>query len=269
MQLKFLPIAGLETAYAVQGSGPDLVLLHGFLERHAVFSHLVPSLAQHYRVTVVDLPGHGQTETAPAYTSLASHGAWLFDLMQHLGLEAPVVIGHSLGGYVALAFAHLHPQIPAGLGLWHSSAYADSDEKRLNRDKGIAFVRQHGVRAFAEGLLPLLFPGDNQQHLPKVLPIAASTPAQGVVNTLRAMKDRPNHTALLRKLTCPVLFLHGWQDGIIPAEDILEQAKLPHQSMLLGLRKVAHMGMYEAPEACQAALQAFMGYTQAGIRQMP
>ncbi|MBX3101198.1 MAG: alpha/beta hydrolase [Bacteroidetes bacterium] len=258
--MKHLLIHGIDTRYRVQGSGPDLVLLHGFMESHEVFTHLLPPLAAHYRVTVADLPGHGGTGISPAYASLAAWGEWLHHLMETLGLEQPVVVGHSLGGYVALAYAHRHPQQLGGLGLWHSTAYADSDERRLSRDKGIAFVRQHGVSPFAEGLLPHLFPGNGQQHLPKVLPIAIRTSPEGVTTALKAMKDRPNHSSLLRKITCPVLFLHGWQDGIIPAEDILEQARMPKRSLLAGMRQVAHMGMYEAPEDCQKALQAFMQY---------
>lgn len=248
---------GIDTHYTLTGQGPDVVLLHGFTESQAVFDGIKPYLSG-CRLLCPDLPGHGHTTIAPHYQTIDDYAGWLHELLDLLGMENPIVIGHSLGGYVALAYARHRPV--AGLGLWHSTALPDSPERRVNRDRGRDFVLEHGVGRYISGLIPQLFPTDTDGHIQQVLTLARQTSQQGIVQTLAAMRDRPDCTAVLQRLQVPVLLLHGLRDRIIPLDDVLAQARLPRRAMYVGLAEVAHMGMYEDPQACGRALAAFLHF---------
>lgn len=249
-------VAGIDTHYHLMGAGPPVVLLHGFTESGAVFRPVRPALTG-YRLLCPDLPGHGHSTLAPGYTRLEDYASWLHRLLEVLGIEAPVLIGHSMGGYVALAYAEAYPV--SGLALWHSTAYADAPERRMNRERGAAFVLQHGVGRYVAGMIPQLFPTDADQHVQEVLHLARQTSQQGIVQALGAMRDRPNRLAVLQRLAAPVLFLHGKRDRIIPQVDIEEQATAvgPHARLHV-LPQVAHMGMYEDPDACARVLNSFL-----------
>jgi pimeloyl-ACP methyl ester carboxylesterase len=236
------------------------VLIHGYCEDHTLWDDFAAALAQEYRVLRPDLPGFGRSprQMAPSLDSLAQA---VHQWLGQLGVARPVWVGHSLGGYVGLAYAQAHPQQLAGLGLFHSSALADTDERKAARTQVMAQVRANGVEPFLNTLVPNLFaPANREACRPVIERLVAqgrSLDPEAVAETAAAMRDRPDRTAVLASLACPALFIVGRQDGAVPLEASLRQIHLPPNSTVHLLDQVGHMGMYEAPARTLAAVAAF------------
>jgi pimeloyl-ACP methyl ester carboxylesterase len=168
-----------------------------------------------------------------------------------------------MGGYVALAFAEVYPARVAGLCLFHSSAQADTDEKKANRDKNISFVERHGVAKFMETFIRPLFADANEETMMpyrrRLEEIGAATPRVSVISGMQAMRDRPDRTEVLRKATFPVLFIVGKEDAAVPLAAVLEQVALPPVSTALFLERVGHVGFFERPAATRRAVLDFVG----------
>ena len=178
------------------------------------------------------------------------------------GREAFSVIGHSMGGYIALAIAEKHPGILSALGLFHSSAFADSEEKKTTRRKGIDFINQHGAFEFLKSTTPNLFSPQTKAERPELIDEQLATvhnflPA-ALVSYYEAMINRPDRTELLRKTALPVLFIMGKYDAAVPLEDGLKQCHLPEKSYIHILQKSGHMGMLEQANESNRALNNFL-----------
>src|SRR6185295_19424601 len=136
--------------YEEKGNGRPLVLIHGFCETHEIWDRFAENLSGAFRVLLPDLPGFGKSSIPPTPFTVRDIGLLMLSWLDELQLEAPVIIGHSLGGYVVLAMANAQPGRFPGFGLFHSTAYADSEEKKENRNKVIDFVGRNGVQPFID-----------------------------------------------------------------------------------------------------------------------
>jgi pimeloyl-ACP methyl ester carboxylesterase len=178
-----------------------------------------------------------------------------------LQIERSLVIGHSMGGYVALALAEKHPELLAGLVLFHSSALPDSEEKKDARNKTIAFIRKHGVDKFMDTFVaPLFFEGNRERGkkaIALLTHLGKQAPEEAVLGAAAGMRDRPDRTAVLKAAAFPVLFLAGKQDSAVPLNLTLAQCHLPPESHVLFLDQTGHMGMFEKAWETRQALQAF------------
>jgi pimeloyl-ACP methyl ester carboxylesterase len=179
------------------------------------------------------------------------------------GREARVaVIGHSMGGYITLAFAEKYPDSYSALGLFHSSAFADGEEKKATRRKGIEFIREHGAFEFLKTAIPNLFSPDSKEKDPdsirKFIEEQHNFSPNALVSYYEAMMRRPDRTLVLHKATEPVLFIMGKYDNAVLMADMLEQCHLPEKSYIHILRKSGHMGMMEEPDACSRILDKFL-----------
>lgn len=244
--------------YKEQGSGVPLVLLHGFCETHEIWEELIPLLAAHARVLSIDLPGFGDSMLPKTPFSIDEVAAQVMGWLKEKGVQAPVVVGHSLGGYVALAMARQDPDYCQKMVLFHSSAFADPEEKKGNRNKTIDFVKRNGVAPFLETFVPTLFFDKNHPSISRVRSITARTPAETLIAYTEAMRDRPSREDFLKKYKGLTLVMAGEEDGVIPIEISRKMAELSPKITFLTLEKTGHMGMYENTGNAAKALIDFV-----------
>jgi pimeloyl-ACP methyl ester carboxylesterase len=239
--------------YKDQGTGFPLVLLHGFCETHQIWDGLAKELAKDFRVITPDLPGFGKSQLPATPFTMDDIGSRLIDWLAEKKIVKPVIIGHSLGGYVALAMAEKNPDSISGLGLFHSTAFADSEEKKTNRDKTIAFVQKNGVAPFVETFVPGLFHQKENPAIDFVKEIALTTPVDTLISYSLAMRDRPSREGFLRSFRGNVLVVAGMYDSVIPFSMLQHISKLTSKTMFCPLENTGHMGMFEnGPEAVVA-----------------
>lgn len=243
-----------------------LVLLHGFCETHHLWDHFLPILEEEFRVLCPDLPGFGNSTSLPADFSLADVAKRLKQGLDQLAVERCIFVGHSLGGYVALALLAHYPEMVAGIGLFHSTAFADSPAKKRSRKHVIDFVEKHGVEVFTTSFVPQLFYHTNrgrlQEQINKVVAEASATPQHSLIGYTHAMKQRPNYLPVLEQYRGSVLYIIGEQDTSVPLEDSLRQLeKLPMAEAYI-LEEAGHMGMFEQPEKTLQIVRDFARQVQ-------
>ncbi|MEY3451054.1 MAG: hypothetical protein RL711_879 [Bacteroidota bacterium] len=238
-----------QLSYNELGAGMPLVLLHGFCESKAIWNAFAPSLALHYRVICVDLPGFGESDLDKENCSMETMADAVASLLKSLQISHCVMVGHSLGGYVALAFAEKHAKMLLGLGMFHSTAFADKPEKQENRNKTMAYIQEHGVPAFIKPFVPALFFHTSRKTLEKAIDntiqIGLQTSIDTVLAVTVAMRDRKDRTQVLADLNIPVLYIIGKQDTAVPLEMSMAQIEIPKNCMVQILNHTGHMGMFE------------------------
>ena len=258
--IRYSEFRNIKVRYSDQGKGRVIVLLHGFLESLEVFDELSHKLSKAFRVVSIDLPGHGQTPGVGYIHTMELMAQCAKSVLDSLGIRKYLVVGHSMGGYVALAFAELFPENTAGLSLFHSTAMPDSEEKKKDRDRVAEIVRNDHTQ-FVSDLVPKLFANENleilKDEVSKAKQIALGTPKEGIVAALMGMKERPSREMVLKNSKHPVLFIIGKQDVVLAWENLLLLAALPKRSFQLVLEHAGHMGFYEAPEESFKAIRKF------------
>ena len=258
---KLIVVQDKSIYYTVSGAGKPVMLVHGFGEDSRIWETLTPELEKDYLLIIPDLPGSGKSEQLPE-TSMESMAEVLKLILDDLRISSCIMIGHSMGGYVALAFAATYASMLDGLGLFHSTAYADDDEKIATRRKGIQFIQQHGAAKFQEQTIPNLFSDTfKSQHPGIVREIIARftnfTP-QSLVSYYEAMIQRPDRSQVIKSFTKPVLFIAGEYDKAVPMEHSLRLGQLPGLSYIHILKHSGHMGMLEEPEKSLQFLRQFL-----------
>jgi pimeloyl-ACP methyl ester carboxylesterase len=237
------------------------VLLHGFLGSMQIWENLVASLSKRYKVVMIDLPGHGKTENFGYVHKMDLMAEAVKAVLHDLQLRRYVLIGHSMGGYVAMAFAEKYMDNLRGVVLFHSTAVADSDEKKAGRDKAIKVAKKSKEKYLKESVKKLFFPTNIKKHpelLVKAISIANNTSVQGIVAAIEGMKQRRNTEVVLQFCNCPVLFIAGLHDLLLPLDLHQHQFKLPKQHQLILLEQSAHMGFYEEPETVNKGILPFL-----------
>ncbi|MBS1557936.1 MAG: alpha/beta hydrolase [Bacteroidetes bacterium] len=227
------------------GKGKPVVLLHGFCETHEIWENLIPTLSSEFTVYAIDLPGFGNSPLPNVPFSIADIGEMVSAWMRDLKIEKPIAIGHSLGGYVTLAMAAYNKNIFSALGLFHSTAYPDTEEKKANRNKVIEFVQTHGTAPFIDAFVPSLFYRKDHPSIPVLYQIALQTPAPTLMAYAAAMRDRPSYTDILKKFDHALLLVGGRYDSTIPFDALKELKQLAQYPTLKILEETAHAGMYE------------------------
>ena len=248
-------------AVSDSGSGNPLVLLHGFLENMDMWEELVAPLQAQHRIIRIDLPGHGASPVVAETHTMELMADMVMQALEQLGVQRFALAGHSMGGYVSLALAEAHPEAVAGLCMMHSTATADSEEKKANRLRAIAAVEDNHV-AFVKEAIPNLFAPANVARFPKAIArlqeVAAQTPAQGIAAALRGMRERPDRQDVVKGFACPVLWIVGRRDPAVPYALMPNQLSLARDSAALVLESTGHMGFVEAPVDVRFALEGFL-----------
>lgn len=249
----------LNLHYSDQGSGEPLVFLHGFLEEKGMWKDIAAAFETTHRVICMDLLGHGKTENLGYIHHMESQAKMLKFLLDNLGISQCYLIGHSMGGYVALAFADLYGGRVKGLCLMNSTAEADDQEKKINRDRGIAAVKQNH-KTFVRIAIPGLFSEENQSifsdEIEQITREALTLSQQGIIASLEGMKVRADRTHLLEQDNFPILMVIGKKDPALNFNRLVEQAKNRYvQSVIF---EDGHMSHIENKEELIVALSNWL-----------
>jgi pimeloyl-ACP methyl ester carboxylesterase len=246
-------VKGNSIAYERRGKGTPLVLLHGYPLDHTIWNSVAPLLENEADLILPDLRGFGESDVPGTDFSMADFAADVVGLLDKLGIQKAAIVGHSMGGYVALEFVRAFPRRVLGLGLVSSQALADPPERKTARYKEAEHVLAHGVKDVAEGMSVKLTADPSLQASLKTL-ILRQRP-EGLAGALRAMAERPDSTPFLHEFNFPVAIVHGLVDALIPIERaraVLEAVKKGH---LVEVEGAGHMPMQEAPQATAEALK--------------
>lgn len=250
----------IPVGYTDEGDGPAVVLLHGFLENKWMWRDFTaPIAAMHHRVITIDLLGHGNTGCLGYVHSMEENAQLVHTVLHQLKLRKATLIGHSMGGYVALAFAELFPAAVKGLMLVNSTAREDSPERKTNRDRAIVAVKQNHT-AFVRMSVGNLFSASNRDkmafEIEHVKEEALLTPLQGIIASLEGMKIRKDRQFVLRERKFPASIVLGQQDEVLPFADTVEMAN----ELLLDtvVFPDGHMSSIENKDALLVAIQGFL-----------
>lgn len=252
---------GARIVYDDMGEGMPVLLLHGFAEDSWIWNEFAEKLKDHNRLIIPDLPGSGESEYTPSLTidSMADAMAALLD---NEGIREAVVIGHSMGGYITLAMAAHHPDVIYAIGLFHSTAFADSDEKKNTRRKNIKFIQSHGTADFIKQSQPALFSeGFKARHekvVNQLIERYKKFNKESLIAYYEAMIQRPDRTEVLKTIQKPVLLIIGKYDTAIAFDDSLKLCHLPALSYIHILENSGHMGMFEEPALSYEILYNFL-----------
>jgi pimeloyl-ACP methyl ester carboxylesterase len=236
-------------SYSDTGQGPAVVLIHGYCESQEIWKPFAEALSGSCRVICLDVPGFGASPLDSEETSMEYYADQVHETLMALNIHTCVMAGHSLGGYIMLAFEERFSECLNGMVLFHSSAFPDSEEKKADRNKTIEFIKKNGSKAFAQVLIPTLFTPANlnlfKDTVSELIRIAGNTVAKGIIAATKAMRDRQDRTKILAGAQKPVLFVIGKEDKAVPLEASLKQCHLPAESIAYFLSDTAHMGMIE------------------------
>jgi len=247
-------------AYKELGSGEVLLFIHGFCGSSEYWSDVMPKLSEKYRVIAIDLPGHGESKGQDNVKEIDQYTSLIKDFLEELKIEKVKMFGHSLGGYITLAFAENYSHYLNGFSLIHSTGFPDSEEAKKGRTTSAGKIDNEGIDSFIDGLVPKLFAPDNvethKQSITVVKKIGYGTNLQGAKNALNAMKVRRDRTEVLANTKLPVLLIAGESDQLIPADKTFTASgdNIEHAV----IKRAGHMSMYEAPEELVNAILTYL-----------
>jgi pimeloyl-ACP methyl ester carboxylesterase len=269
MQEKEIRHSHKKIFYRTIGEGPVIVLLHGVPFDGNLWNNQFNAFPG-YKLIVPDLPESGRSEMID-YMSMEGMAECVKDIIVHETASlyfksgephSVIVIGHSMGGYIALALAEKHPELLNGFGLFHSTAYADSEEKKEGRKKAIALLKEKGTNEFAKNSLPNLFSPLTKEQNAKLIEehvsIASKFSADALIAYQTAMMQRKDRTEVLKNAQVPVLFVFGKHDNVVLLKDGLEQCALVNNSLVHVLENSGHTGMKEEPEKSNQILSEYL-----------
>ena len=241
------------------GKGTVVVLLHGFLENKKMWKDLVPSLAEKNRVISIDLLGHGETDCLGYIHSMEENAEIVNAILSHLRIRKAVFIGHSMGGYVALAFAELYLNRVKGLILLNSTALEDSVERKINRDRAIKAVKQNYIN-FVRMSIANLFSENNRDRLKNEIENVKleglKTPLQGIIASLEGMKIRKDRQFILKETDFPKLLILGEKDGVLLYKDNASQIEATNTELISF--PDGHMSHIENKEELEKVIASFL-----------
>jgi pimeloyl-ACP methyl ester carboxylesterase len=255
MEHRSVNIDGVELAYVRHGHGQPLMLVHGYPLDGRIWEEVALLLESDFDLIVPDMRGFGESQVMQADQSITGYAADLRGLLDHLRIPQAFVAGHSMGGYVALAFARQFPKRLSGLGLISSQTVADSPERRDGRYATAKEVIEFGVTSVADAMAPKLSADSRIQAI--LHGFILDQPPLGVASALRAMADRPDSTGLLKVLELPMVIVHGQADGLIPIERAREMQGAASSAHYVELPSAGHMPMMEDAPAVAQALRFF------------
>jgi pimeloyl-ACP methyl ester carboxylesterase len=248
-------------SFSDEGKGRAVVLLHGFLGAHGIWRQTSDNLRRSYRVIAIDLPGHGETPCIGYAHSMDLMAKAVKAVVDFLKIKKFVIIGHSMGGYVGLAFADLFPDYLKGLCLYHSTAYADNEEKKADRLRAIGLVKT-SKNLYTRNTIKNLFASKNLKYLKEEIVFASSLAKQtgksGIVAALYGMRDRPSRDLILGLVQYPVMMVIGAQDNVLSPKLLEEQSQVIKNKSILYLEHDGHFGFLESPRRSNQALRKFL-----------
>ncbi|TDE12733.1 alpha/beta fold hydrolase [Dyadobacter psychrotolerans] len=233
-----------------------LVLLHGHGADDTIWDNLDAALNEYFTIVRPNISLYTSSQSVEEYAEEVHR------FLTNANINKFTLIGHSMGGYIALAFAEKYPEMLEGFGLFHSTAYADDEAKKQQREQTIELLKNHGTEAVVKNTAGNLFgerfkelhPELLQKHIERY----GKLPAQALISGIVAMKNRPDRTSVLADMPFPVLFIIGMQDKLIPFESCISLSEYPKQSYPFILAEAGHMGMIERPDATSRMINWYM-----------
>ncbi|PXY44685.1 alpha/beta fold hydrolase [Flavobacterium hydrophilum] len=256
--MKTLLYKKTKISYTDSGEGTPIVLLHGFLENKKMWKDYATIFSQTHRVITIDLLGHGESECLGYVHSMEENANVVNGILEHLNIQKAIIVGHSMGGYVGLAFAESYPDKIDKLVLLNSTSKEDSAEKKLNRARAIKTVKQNYL-TFVSMSIANLFSEENRTRLTdeieKVKEQALKTPLQGIVASLEGMKIRKDRESLLKQNLFPVLLILGKKDPVLNYDENISQ--IENTTAKLVSFEDGHMSQIENKEELKKVLLDF------------
>jgi pimeloyl-ACP methyl ester carboxylesterase len=245
--------------YSDQGRGSCVVLLHGFLENKTMWDELAPFIIKKNRVIAIDLLGHGKTGNIGYIHTMEDMAQCVYAVLKSLRLRRIQLVGHSMGGYVSLAFIDLYPKMVKGICLLNSTSKPDNTEKKKNRERAIRAVKKN-YKAFVTLSVSNLFKPANRNiftdEIKWVTFEALKTPLQGIVAALEGMKVRPDRENILTQAKLNKMLIIGKEDPVLDYKSSREEAKRA-KLKLIGFPD-GHMSHIENKNEVRNALLSFI-----------
>lgn len=249
--------------YSDTGKGNTIVLLHGYLETGEVWHPLEKLLPTNHRILTVDLPGHGGSEVAGETHTVEYMADAVREVIEQAGEKKVLLIGHSLGGYVTLAFAEKYPDLLSGYVLFHSHPFADSIEAIAKRKREIRVVRAGKKNIMYPASISMMFAGQNLVKMPEALArskaIASQNSALGIIAMLNAMMARPSRRSVIESGAVPLLWILGRHDLYFSPEKALGDIKIPGNARVVILENSGHLGFVEETDLAARLINEFAG----------
>lgn len=259
----FISYKGRKIHFFDSGKGVPLVLVHGYLESAEIWSGLSEKLSGQFRVVAPDLPGHGLSDNCEEPCSMESLATIIKQLLSDLSLEKVFLIGHSLGGYVTLAFLELFPENLVGYCLFHSHPFADTPETIEKRNREMMIVSSGKKDLMYPENVKRMFADQNIDRFSEAVKrskvIASKISAEGIISVLKGMKSRPSRLSLMEEGRIPSLWILGQMDNYIPADLIQEKVNLPLNSEVAVLKNSGHIGFVEEEQRSVEIISDFVG----------
>lgn len=251
--MKKADVNGIQLAYERRGKGTPLVLVHGYPLDHHLWDEVAPLLEDTFDLILPDLRGFGESSTVDSFYAMEDFASDIAGLLDQLSIQKTAIAGHSMGGYVALAFARLFPERMRGLGLVASQAAADSSERKEARYKSAAEVADKGIGSVVETMAPK-FTADQKLQAFARQSMERQQPA-AYIGALKAMAERVDSTSILASFLFPVVLIHGDADQLIPIDRAREVKAVLPEAHLVEVSGAGHMPMMEAKEKTAQALK--------------
>lgn len=237
--------------YTVQGKGKTIVLLHGYMESLSAWDDFKEELSNNFQIIAIDLPGHGNSGIVDKVHSMELMAECVDEVVFHLGIEKFSIVGHSMGGYVALEYLSKFHQKIESYCLFHSTPFEDTDEKKAERDRIIDLIKQGKKVQLAKNHVEKTFADINidifAEQIGYLKIIAVNTPDKGVIASLEGMKERKNHFKTMQHSSANGLWILGEQDNFIAYNNITK-IELPQNCELFTLKNSGHQGYIEEQE---------------------
>ncbi len=242
-----------------KGDKPPLVLLHGLMETHEIWVDLIPLLEDTFQLIIPDLPGYGSSQIHQEINSMEYQAEEVYSLLSSLGYPKYHVVGHSMGGYVALALVEKYPKICESLCLFYSSFLADTEEKKNQRLKSIDVISENFEKYVSGGIPPLF--GSSRRETPFMREkieyakdIALHSEPFTTIACLKGIMERKDRTFVLQNEDIQFVLIMGNQDEAIDSRDLIKV--LPNKKPYISyyLLDSGHNGHLECPTICASII---------------
>jgi len=251
-----------QISFSDEGQGKVLVFLHGYLLSLEVWQEFVKEFVSDYRVICIDLPGHGESGLLANISTMEVMGDAVEAVLGHLNISKAVFIGHSMGGYAALALLEKNPDLFSAFVLFHSHTLADGEEVKDKRDREIVLIDKGHRSLLVSQSIPNMFANDhiaeNLEALELCKLIARRMDDESVKAAILGIRARLDTSEVLAQASCPCLNIIGRKDNFISFEDVAMKTILPQNSERLIAEKTGHMGFFEQPEMIRVGIRQFL-----------
>jgi len=251
--METINVNGIRLAYERRGTGAPLVLLHGYPLDHHLWDEVAPLLVDTFDLIIPDLRGFGESSTVDSFSAMEDFASDIAALLDHLEIQKTAIVGHSMGGYIALAFARLYPERVTGLGLISSQVLADPPDRKEGRYKSAAEVADKGIGSVVAAMTPKFTANPQLQEFARQS-MERQQPA-AYIGALKAMAERVDSTPLLASLNIPVVLVHGDADQLIPVDRAREVKNALPNAYLVEIHDAGHMPMMEDAKKTAEALR--------------